>query len=81
MFYQDPNPESKITDLSSFPNNTAKNSGEQANYQQSPKSLAQNEADSHISEADSINLCELQQMELAMEQLEEDLKASESRFR
>jgi len=81
MFYQDPNPESKITDLSSFPNNTAKNSGEPANYQQSPKSLAQNEADSHISEAYSINPCELQQMELAMEQLKQDLKASESRFR
>ena len=81
MFDQDPNPESKITDLSSFPNNTAKNSGDRANYQQSPKSLAQNEADSHISEAYSINLCEFQQMEIAMEQLKQDLKASESRFR
>jgi len=81
MFYQDTDPESKISNISSFPNNTAKNSGDQANYQLSPKSLAQNEADSHISEAYSINLCELQQMELAMEQLKEDLKASESRFR
>ncbi|MGB8689678.1 MAG: PAS domain-containing protein [Microcoleus sp.] len=81
MFDQNTDPESKIGNLSSFPNNTAQNSGDRANYQQSPKSLAQNSADGHISEAYSINLCELQQMEIAMEQLKEDLKASESRFR
>lgn len=81
MFDRDAGPESKIGNISSLRNKTAKNSGDRANYQESPKSLAKNSADSHISEAYSINLCELQQMELAMQQLKRDLKASESRFR
>ncbi|MEG4047463.1 PAS domain S-box protein [Microcoleus sp. Pol17_C1] len=46
-----------------------------------PKKRAENSTEAHISEAYSVSLCELQQMERAMEQLKQDLKASESRFR
>ncbi|MEG4109105.1 PAS domain S-box protein [Microcoleus sp. S13_C5] len=50
-------------------------------YQEMPKKRAENWAQANISEAYSLSLCELQQMERAMEQLKQDLKASESRFR
>ncbi|MEG4837455.1 PAS domain S-box protein [Microcoleus sp. B9-D4] len=46
-----------------------------------PKKRGQNSTEANISEAYSVSLCELQQMERAMEQLKQDLKASESRFR
>ncbi|MEG5036193.1 PAS domain S-box protein [Microcoleus sp. AT3-D2] len=45
------------------------------------KKRAENSTEANISEAYSLSLCELQQMERAMEQLKHDLKASESRFR
>jgi two-component system, NtrC family, sensor kinase len=80
MFYQDTEPKCDIGNISSLPHKTAKNSGFPSNSQNSPN-LAKHSADSDISEAYSINLCKLQQMELAMEQLKQDLKASESRFR
>ncbi len=80
MFSQDTDPKSNIGNISSLPNQTANNSGFPSNSH-SKKSLAKNSADSHISEAYSINLCRLQQMEIAIEQLSQDLKASESRFR
>ncbi|MDP8935715.1 MAG: PAS domain S-box protein [Cyanobacteriota bacterium] len=50
-------------------------------YQEMPKKTAENSSEANISEAYSLSLCELQQMERAMEQLRQDLKASESRFR
>ncbi|MEG4025861.1 PAS domain S-box protein [Microcoleus sp. S13C4] len=50
-------------------------------YQEMPKKRAENWAQANISEAYSLSLCEMQQMERAMEQLQQDLKASESRFR
>ncbi|MFM9266710.1 PAS domain S-box protein [Tychonema sp. BBK16] len=80
MFYQDAETKSDFGNISSLPNKTAKNSGFPSNSQNLPN-LAKHSADSHISEAYSINLCKLQQMEIAMEQLSQDLKASESRFR
>ena len=49
MFDRDAGPENKIGNISSLRNKTAKNSGEPAKYQESPKSLAKNSADSHIS--------------------------------
>ena len=81
MFSQDANPESKLGNISNLPNRTAKNNGERANFQQPPKSFVQNSADNKISEAYMLNLCELQQMKLEMQQLKQELKASESRFR
>ncbi|MEG4627341.1 PAS domain S-box protein [Microcoleus sp. w1-18aA5] len=50
-------------------------------YQQMAKKRAENSTEANISEAYSLSLCEMQQMERAMEQLKQDLKASESRFR
>jgi two-component system, NtrC family, sensor kinase len=81
MFSQDSHPENNISNLSSFQKKTAKNIDNRANSQELPKNLAHNGADSHIPEAYGVNLCELQHMKLAMEQLKQDLKASESRFR
>jgi two-component system, NtrC family, sensor kinase len=81
MFSEDTDSKNNVTNISSFPNKTATNSRSPFNPQQLSKSLAKNSADSHISEAYSINLCKLQQMELEIEQLNQDLKASESRFR
>jgi two-component system, NtrC family, sensor kinase len=81
MFSQNSNPENNISNLSSFQKKTAKNIDNRANSQELPKKLAHNGADSHIPEAYGVNLCELQHMKLAMEQLKRDLKASESRFR
>ncbi|MEG4237812.1 PAS domain S-box protein [Microcoleus sp. Pol14C6] len=54
---------------------------QRTDYQQIPKKRAENSTEANISEAYSLSLCELQQMERAMEQLKQDLKASESRFR
>ncbi|MEG4457857.1 PAS domain S-box protein [Microcoleus sp. N9_A1] len=51
------------------------------NYQEMPKKSAENSTQANISEAYSLSLCEMQQMERAMEQLQQDLKASEYRFR
>ncbi|MEG3850931.1 PAS domain S-box protein [Microcoleus sp. herbarium19] len=50
---------------------------DQANYQD----FSENSTETNISEAYIVNLCELQQMQGEMEQLKQDLKASESRFR
>ncbi|MEG3898856.1 MULTISPECIES: PAS domain S-box protein [unclassified Microcoleus] len=80
MFSYDADSESNITNFTSLKRTTTKNIAG-ANSQDRPNALPQDVADSHISEAYSINLCELQQMELAMQQLKRDLKASESRFR
>ncbi len=80
MFSEDADSKNNISNISSFPNKTATNSHSPFNSQQLSKSLPKNSADSHISEAYSINLCRLQQMELEIEQLNQDLKASESRF-
>ncbi len=79
MFYQDAETKSDFGNISSLPNKTSKNSGFPSNSQ-NLLNLAKHSADSQISEAYSINLCKLQQMELAIEQLKQDLQASESRF-
>ncbi|MEG4634441.1 PAS domain S-box protein [Microcoleus sp. AR_TQ3_B6] len=50
-------------------------------YQEMAKKIAETSTEANISEAYSLSLCELQQMERAMEQLRQDLKASETRFR
>ena len=54
---------------------------DRTNYQQFTQKLAENSAATNISEAYNISLCQWQQMQIAMEQLKQDLKASESRFR
>ncbi|MEG4229423.1 PAS domain S-box protein [Microcoleus sp. N9_A2] len=59
----------------------ATNMTNRTNYQEMPKKSAENSTQANISEAYSLSLCEMQQMERAMEQLQQDLKASEYRFR
>ena len=77
MFLQQPDPENKFSNISSHPQKTANTMSDQTNYQ----NLPENSAETNISEAYIVNLCELQKMQLEMEQLNHDLKASESRFR
>ncbi|MEZ2239551.1 PAS domain S-box protein [Microcoleus sp.] len=71
------NPSNNVAILS---NTVPKNSDLTSQYLLS-KSVGNTSVSSQMSEAYSFNLCELQQMEKAMEQLKQDLKASESRFR
>ncbi|NJK65524.1 MAG: PAS domain S-box protein [Microcoleus sp. CSU_2_2] len=82
MFFHDADPKSNITNINSLQQRTAENiANNKLNNQQLPNSLGPDVADSHLSEAYIVNLCEMQQMQLAMQQLKRDLKASESRFR
>ena len=81
MFFQQADPENKLSNISSHPKKTAKDMTERTNYQELPQNLAEVSAETNISEAYIVNLCELQQMHGEMEQLKQDLKASESRFR
>ncbi|WP_333151268.1 PAS domain S-box protein [Microcoleus sp. B9-D4] len=81
MFFQEADPENKLSNISRNHKKTAPNLANRTAYQQMPKKRGQNSTEANISEAYSVSLCELQQMERAMEQLKQDLKASESRFR
>ena len=81
MFFQQADPENKLSNISSHPKKTAKDMTERTNYQELPQNLAEVSAETNISEAYIVNLCELQQIHGEMEQLKQDLKASESRFR
>ncbi|MEG4280491.1 PAS domain S-box protein [Microcoleus sp. MON1_C1] len=81
MFFQEADPENKVSNISRNHKKNAHNMIHRTDYQQIPKKRAENSTDANISEAYSLSLCELQQMERAMEQLKQDLKASESRFR
>ncbi|MCC3407564.1 MAG: PAS domain S-box protein [Microcoleus sp. PH2017_10_PVI_O_A] len=81
MSFHEAHPENKLSNISSTQKTIAKNTIERINYQELPKKLAENSAEANISEAYLVNLCEIQQMQEAIEQLEQDLKASESRFR
>ncbi len=81
MFFQEADPENKLSNISRNHKKTAHNMTHRTEYQQIPKKRAENSTEANISEAYSLSLCEMQQMERAMEQLKQDLKASESRFR
>jgi len=81
MFFQEADPENQLSNISSTQTKTAKKMTDRTNYQEMPQNIAENSAEANISEAYGVSLCELQEMERAMEQLKQDLKASESRFR
>lgn len=81
MFFQEADPKNNLSNISSSQKATTKNMTPRKNYQNLPTNLAENSADTSISEAYLVNLCQLQQMQIAMEELKQDLKASESRFR
>ncbi|WP_293353169.1 MULTISPECIES: PAS domain S-box protein [unclassified Microcoleus] len=49
--------------------------------QELPQKIADDCIESNFGQSDSISICEMQQMQEVIEQLEQDLKASESRFR
>jgi PAS domain S-box-containing protein len=80
MFSQEADSEGNTTNLNNL-KRTGKNIGDRVRTQDQSKFLQQDTANSHISEAYIVNLCELQQMQIAMQQLKRDFKASESRFR
>ena len=81
MFFQEARPEKNLSNITSTQTTTVTNMTHRTEYQEMPKKTAENSTEANISEAYSLSLCELQQMERAMEQLRQDLKASESRFR
>ncbi|MGL5058955.1 MAG: PAS domain S-box protein [Microcoleus sp.] len=84
MFSHNADSESNIGNLSNFKKRTVQNIVDRADRtesQEPAKILSQNDSNNHISEAYIVNLCELQQMQIKMQQLKRDLKASESRFR
>ncbi len=81
MFFQQPDPENKLSNISSHHEKIAKDMSDRPNSQNLPQNLAENSAETNISEAYMVDLCELEQMHGEMEQLKQDLKASESRFR
>jgi PAS domain S-box len=81
MFFQEARPENNLRNITSTQTTTVTNMTHRTEYQEMPKKTAENSTEANISEAYSLSLCELQQMERAMEQLRQDLKASESRFR
>ena len=81
MFFQEADPENKLSNISRNQKNMATNMTNRTNYQEMPKKSAENSTQANISEAYSLSLCEMQQMKRAMEQLQQDLKASEYRFR
>jgi PAS domain S-box-containing protein len=81
MYFQDADSENNISNLGSLKKITAKNIADRANSQQTPCVLPQDAAASHIWEAYMVNLCELQQMQIEMQQLKRQLKASETRFK
>ena len=81
MFFQEARPEKNLSNITSTQTTTVTNMTNRTDYQEMPKKRAETSTEANISEAYSLSLCELQQMERAMEQLRQDLKASESRFR
>ncbi|MCW6049611.1 PAS domain S-box protein [Lyngbya sp. CCAP 1446/10] len=81
MFFQEADSEKKLSNISSRPKQTANNLTDRTNYQEMPQNITENSTQTNISEAYSLSLCEMQQMQRAIEQLKQDLKASESRFR
>ena len=81
MFFQQARSENNLSNITSTQKTTVTNMTNRTDYQEMPKKRAETSTEANISEAYSLSLCELQQMERAMEQLRQDLKASETRFR
>lgn len=79
MFFQEADSEKKLSNSSSQPK-IAKNMTPITKYREMRQQLADNSTEVNISEAYSLSLCEMHEMERAIEQLQMDLKASESRF-
>ncbi len=81
MFFHEADSGNKASNIKSIHKTLSKNMNDSIDYQQSPQKIADNSTEANLSQSDSISICEMQQMQEAIEQLEQDLKASESRFR
>ncbi|MBE9093702.1 PAS domain-containing sensor histidine kinase [Tychonema sp. LEGE 07203] len=81
MFFKQADSENKLSNISSFQQKTVNNTIDRTNCQNMPDKSTDKSTQANIAEAYSLSLCEMQQMQQAMEQLKQDLKASESRFR
>ncbi|MEG4998346.1 PAS domain S-box protein [Microcoleus sp. B4-D4] len=81
MFFQEADSENQLSNISRNPKQTASNMTNRINSQEISKKSAETSTEANFSQAYSLSLCEMQQMQRAMEQLKQDLKASEGRFR
>jgi two-component system, NtrC family, sensor kinase len=81
MFFHEADSENKVNNIKSTHKTLLKKMNERMDYQELPKKIADDSTEANYSQSDSISICEMQQMQAAIEQLERDLKASESRFR
>lgn len=81
MFFQEADSENQLSNISRNPKQTASNMTNRINSQEISKKSAETSTQANFSQAYSLSLCEMQQMQRAMEQLKQDLKASEGRFR
>ncbi|MGB3263512.1 MAG: PAS domain S-box protein [Microcoleus sp.] len=81
MFFKQADSENKLSNISCPQQKTVNNTIDRTNCQNMPEKSTEKSTQANFSEAYSLSLCEMQQMQRTMEQLKQDLKASESRFR
>ncbi len=81
MFFHEADSGNKVSNIRSSHKTLSKNMNNRMDCQELPQKIADDCIESNFGQSDSISICEMQQMQEAIEQLEHDLKASESRFR
>ncbi|MEG3859165.1 PAS domain S-box protein [Microcoleus sp. herbarium12] len=81
MFFQQAEPENQLGNISTTQKTLANNMTPKRDRQDLPQKSADNSAEINLSHSHIIHVCEMQQMQEAIEQLKQDLKASESRFK
>ena len=81
MFFHEADSGNKVSNIRSTHKTLSKNMNNRMDCQELPQKIADDCIESNFGQSDSISICEMQQMQEAIEQLEHDLKASESRFR
>ncbi len=81
MFFHEADSGNKVSNIRSSHKTLSKNMNNRMDCQELPQKIADDCIESNFGQSDSISICEMQQMQEAIEQLEQDLKASESRFR
>ncbi|MCC3425339.1 MAG: PAS domain S-box protein [Microcoleus sp. PH2017_01_SCD_O_A] len=81
MFFHEADSENKVSNIRSTHKTLSKNMNNRMDCQELPQKIADDCIEANFGQSDSISICEMQNMQEAIEQLEHDLKASESRFR
>ncbi len=81
MFFHEADSGNKVSNIRSSHKTLSKNMNNRMDCQELPQKIADDCIESNFGQSDSISICEMQQMQEVIEQLEQDLKASESRFR